>query len=66
MGKNWAEFEAKGKFVDFKRAKLSATVFATGSGAENYCGFYDSSDILTRLFWDPSDNKSLLERIIPL
>ena len=66
MGKNWGKFEMKGKFLNFKKAKLISSVYAIGSGAEKFCGFYNASDILSRILWDPDENKSLLERLLPI
>lgn len=47
-GKEWEWFEKKGKFFTNKKSQLISTVFASGARAENFCGIYDQSNILTR------------------
>lgn len=49
-GKQWQLFEKYGKFLENKKSQLISTVFASGARAENFCGIYDQSDILTRIF----------------
>jgi hypothetical protein len=53
-GSSWEEFEKSGKNVLFKHQSLLSPVMASGAFAENFCGFYEESDILNRMFWDRS------------
>ena len=53
-GKSWEEFEKTGKNVLFKQQSLLAPVMAHGAFAENFCGFFEESEILNRMFWDKS------------
>jgi hypothetical protein len=52
-GKDWAKFEKSGRKVLFRRAGLMARAWSIGPGAENFCGTYESSDILRRFIWTP-------------
>jgi hypothetical protein len=49
-GKEWENFENNGKFFQNKKSQLISTVFASGARAENFCGVYDQSNILSRIF----------------
>jgi hypothetical protein len=49
-GREWQSFEQKGTFLTNKKTTLISTVFATGARAENFCGIYDQSNILSRIF----------------
>lgn len=49
-GNEWKTFEKTGKLIQNKKSQLISTVFASGARAENFCGIYDQSDILTRIF----------------
>lgn len=49
-GKEWQEFETTGKYLVSKKTKLISTVFASGARAENFCGIYEQSKILSRIF----------------
>lgn len=49
-GNQWKEFEKKGRFLKTRRANLISTVMASGARAENFCGVYNQSQILTRIF----------------
>jgi hypothetical protein len=53
QGKGWYEFEKSGATASVKRAKLTNTVLATGSRAENFCGIYDDSQIFERILSGP-------------
>ncbi|MBK26666.1 MAG: hypothetical protein CME70_21880 [Halobacteriovorax sp.] len=50
-GKEWLEFETKGKHIIFRNTSLMSPVFAKGSGAENFCGLYEEYEIIKRIFW---------------
>ena len=56
LGKKWEEFERRGKNVIYKRTSLQAPVFADGANAENFCGIYEESHILKRIFWRQRNN----------
>lgn len=49
-GKEWQKFEQNGRFFKTKNQKLISSVFASGARAENFCGIYDQSQILARIF----------------
>ncbi len=49
-GKQWQSFEKSGKYFTNKKSQLISTVFASGARAENFCGMYDQSNVLTRIF----------------
>lgn len=49
-GRQWQQFEKTGKFLTNKKSQLISTVFASGARAENFCGMYDQSNVLTRIF----------------
>lgn len=49
-GKEWEQFEKNGKYFSSRKTKLINSIFASGARAENFCGIYDQSKILTRIF----------------
>lgn len=49
-GKEWKEYEKSGRYLNLKKSNLAASVFASGARAENFCGLYDQSEILPRIF----------------
>ncbi len=49
-GNQWKEFEKSGRYLNQKKSKLISTVMASGARAENFCGIYNQSEILTRVF----------------
>lgn len=49
-GKQWQSFEKTGKYLLNKKSQLISTVFASGARAENFCGMYDQSNMLARIF----------------
>lgn len=49
-GKEWGAYEKAGKFFKAKKSNLMGTVMVSGARAENFCGIYDQSDILPRIF----------------
>ena len=49
-GRQWQSFEKNGNFLKLKRSRLINTVFASGARAENFCGIYNQSQILKRVF----------------
>lgn len=56
QGKDWREFEKRGKGVIYRQSKLLGNAWAGGPGAENFCGIYEESEILRRLIWMPEKN----------
>lgn len=56
-GKEWFEFESKGKKVLFRNTSLLSPVLAKGPGSENFCGIFEEYEILKRVFWE-TDKKS--------
>ena len=49
-GRQWEIFEKNGAFLKQTRSKLINTVFASGARAENFCGVYNQSEIVKRIF----------------
>jgi protein-arginine kinase activator protein McsA len=49
-GKQWERFENKRNTKIDKRTKLIASVMASGARAENFCGIYEQSQIMSRIF----------------
>jgi hypothetical protein len=49
-GREWKQYEKRGKYLFSRKSKLISTVYASGARAENFCGIYDQSQILTRIF----------------
>lgn len=54
-GKEWFEFERSGKHVLFRNTSLLSPVMSYGAGAENFCGIFEESEMVNRIFW--STNK---------
>jgi hypothetical protein len=50
QGKEWQLYEKKGKFLENKKSQLISPVFVYGARAENFCGIYDQSQIMARIF----------------
>lgn len=49
-GPEWQKYEKRGNYLVSRRSKLLSTLYATGARAENFCGIYDQSQILSRIF----------------
>lgn len=49
-GKSWANYEKKGTGFSAKRSNLMSTVFVNGARAENFCGVYEQSEVMSRIF----------------
>jgi len=49
-GLAWKKFDASKAKLSVKNSKLLSPVFASGARAENFCGIYDQSQILSRIF----------------
>jgi hypothetical protein len=52
-GKQWSKFEKTGSKVVYRRSNLLAKAWSIGPGAENFCGTFESSNILRRFIWTP-------------
>ena len=50
VGKQWKAYEKNGAFLKSRNTKLISPVFASGARAENFCGIYDQSQVLARIF----------------
>ncbi|MBP9674558.1 MAG: hypothetical protein KBD63_05640 [Bacteriovoracaceae bacterium] len=48
-GTTWKTVAEKGEGVSFVGQSLQAPLFVKGASAENFCGFYEETDILPRL-----------------
>ena len=49
-GKEWKAYEKKTKYIKKINTKLISPVYASGARAENFCGVYDQSQVLSRIF----------------
>ncbi|MCK5882082.1 MAG: hypothetical protein KAG61_00215 [Bacteriovoracaceae bacterium] len=56
-GSEWEQFDLNGKSIVFKNRALISPVFAHGSGAENFCGMFEESEIMKRILWVPSQSQ---------
>ena len=61
-GRQWAALKNQGKNIVYKKTTLMSPVWASGPGAENFCGIYEESEIFNRILWRPQ--KSLFEEKI--
>lgn len=50
QGKEWQTYEKSGRYVQNKKSQLISPLFVYGARAENFCGIYDQSQILARVF----------------
>ena len=50
QGNQWASFEKKGKFLKNDKSQLISPLFVYGARSENFCGIYDQSEIISRIF----------------
>ena len=62
QGKQWKSYEKAGKNIIYKKPSLISSAWAWGSRAENFCGFYEESQIFSR-FSSPFKGQGLLRRI---
>lgn len=49
-GKRWEQYLKRGKFISSNKSELVSPVMALGARAENFCGIYNQSEVLTRIF----------------
>lgn len=49
-GKAWDQFTKTGSSFKTMNSKLVSSVYAYGARAENFCGIFDQSEILSRIF----------------
>ena len=49
-GKDWERFEQSKRAKIDRNTKLIATVMASGARAENFCGIFEQSEVMTRIF----------------
>lgn len=52
-GKEWKQFESKEKFAAIRNNSLMSSVMAVGARAENFCGIYDESEVMSRILSGP-------------
>lgn len=64
-GKDWQKFDLKGSEVFSRRGELSIPVFAQGARSENFCGFYEESQIFDRILSGPKQQGLELKVINP-
>lgn len=60
-GKEWFDFEKKGRNISYKKSALMSPVIASGPLSENFCGIYEESSLLERFLWTPQENKLIFE-----
>lgn len=53
-GKEWFQFESRGRHVVFRNTSLLSPIMASGAGAENFCGVYEEFEVVKRIFWSPN------------
>lgn len=53
MGKEWKSFEKKGNGFKHQSTSLNSYLWASGTGAENFCGLYNEMDVFKRFLWLP-------------
>ena len=66
QGKRWFDLEKKGEGASAKRTVLTNVVLASGARAENFCGFYNESEIMSRILSGPKQQGLELKFINPL
>jgi len=66
QGKKWFELEKKGEGASARRSLLTNIVLASGARAENFCGFYNESEIMSRILSGPKQQGLELKFINPL
>ena len=49
-GREWRSYVKKARYLRVINSKLLSPVFASGARAENFCGVYDQSQLLSRIF----------------
>jgi len=54
-GKEWRELDLKGIGLTNKSIQLNSPVWAFGPMSENFCGFYEDSEIKNRLLYFPTE-----------
>jgi hypothetical protein len=64
-GKQWSEFEKNGKNLAFNNKRLVGTSWAHGARAENFCGFYEESQVFERIMNGPEQQGLELKIINP-
>jgi hypothetical protein len=50
QGREWQAYEKSGRYLQNKKSQLISPLFVYGARAENFCGIYDQSQILARIF----------------
>lgn len=65
QGTQWDEFIKNGKNIKIQKTELLSDVYAIGARSENFCGIYNQSDILTRIFSGAKQQGLKLEFINP-
>ena len=60
-GKDWGEFEGKGKNILYRRPGLISSVWAFGASAENFCGIYSEAEMYQRLLWQQGKEEKIFK-----
>ena len=50
QGKQWEAYERSGKNFTAAKSDLVSSIFVNGARAENFCGIYEQSEIMPRIF----------------
>ncbi len=64
-GKEWQKFDMKGSDIYPRKGELSTPVFAKGARSENFCGFYEESQLFDRVLSGPKQQGLELKIINP-
>lgn len=65
QGVDWDSYIKKGSKIRVEESELLADIFAIGARSENFCGIYNQSDILKRIFSGAKQQGLELEFINP-
>jgi len=65
QGEQWEKYITKGEFIKAKESELVSDIMATGARSENFCGMYNQSEILNRIFSGAKQQGLKLEFINP-
>lgn len=65
QGVEWDKFIKTGSIIKSKESQLLSDVFAIGARSENFCGMYNQSDLLKRIFSGAKQQGLALEFVNP-
>ena len=65
QGEQWEKYITNGNFINTEESELVSDIMATGARSENFCGMYNQSEILNRIFSGAKQQGLELEFINP-